>query len=341
MTSWEIPPVEPSASAHWSSPEFRAELAAWLDEQAGAVGTVRGLEATKHRAWSTVWRVEAEAGVFWAKQNCRLQSFEAALVADLAAIAPGAVVPVTAIDRDRGFLLTPDQGAVLEDRGDVTDPAVWQRLVTVAGELQRDVVRHVDELVDGHGLTVMRPEDAEAYVASRVEAYATLPAGDPRRLDADVARRLHDQLAEVRRWGEEVAALGLPLTLNHNDLHARNAFVTSDGLRFFDFGDAVVTDPLGVLYLPFFVMTHVWSTGPDDDRLRLVADTALEVWSDLAPLPDLRAALPAALRLGMVGRVESWTRSLVSASSEELTEWGDGAAGTLAMLLDDPLVRAG
>ena len=128
----------------------------------------------------------------------------------------------------------------------------------------------------------------------------------------------------MRGWGEEVAALGLPLTLNHNDLHARNAFVTADGLRFFDFGDAVVTDPLGVLYLPFFVMAHHWDAEPDHEWLRLVADTALEMWSDLAPLPALRAALPAALQLGKLARVESWTRSLVSATPDELVRWGDG-----------------
>ncbi len=339
MTSWAVPATEPSTSAHWSSPEFRAELAAWLDEQADVIGAVDGLEATKHRSWSTVWRVEADAGIFWAKQNCRLQSFEAALVADLVRLSPRDVVPVAAFDRDRGLLLTPDQGAVLEEHADVTDPRVWQRLVTAAGELQRDVVPHVDELVDRHGLTVLRPQDTEAYVAGRVDAYAALPASDPRRLDADIARRLLEHLPVVRGWGEEVAALGLPLTLNHNDLHARNAFVTADGLRFFDFGDAVVTDPLGVLYLPFFVMAHHWDAEPDHEWLRLVADTALEMWSDLAPLPALRAALPAALQLGKLARVESWTRSLVSATPDELVRWGDGPAGTLAMLLDDPPVR--
>ena len=123
MTSWAVPATEPSTSVHWSSPEFRAELAAWLDEQADVIGAVDGLEATKHRSWSTVWRVEADAGIFWAKQNCRLQSFEAALVADLVRLSPRDVVPVAAFDRDRGLLLTPDQGAVLEEHADVTDPA--------------------------------------------------------------------------------------------------------------------------------------------------------------------------------------------------------------------------
>ena len=42
-----------------------------------------------------------------------------------------------------------------------------------------------------------------------------------------------------------MAALGLPPTLNHNDLHENNVFDVDGALRFFDFGDALVTEPLG------------------------------------------------------------------------------------------------
>ena len=38
------------------------------------------------------------------------------------------------------------------------------------------------------------------------------------------------------------------------------------------------------------------------------ADAGLEVWSDVAPAAELRAALPAALQLGRLGRVVTWAR---------------------------------
>ena len=39
-----------------------------------------------------------------------------------------------------------------------------------------------------------------------------------------------------------------------------------------------------------------------------MADAALEVWGDVVPVAALRAALPSALRLGRLGRAESWLR---------------------------------
>ena len=37
------------------------------------------------------------------------------------------------------------------------------------------------------------------------------------------------------------------MTLNHSDLHQNNVFAHDGGMRFFDFGDSMLTDPLGVL----------------------------------------------------------------------------------------------
>jgi hypothetical protein len=69
-----------------------------------------------------------------------------------------------------------------------------------------------------------------------------------------------------------------------------------------------------------------------------VADAALEVWSDVVPVRELRAALPAALSLGRLGRVESWARCQPSLSDEELDEWGHVAAAWLGTLDADPPV---
>ena len=54
------------------------------------------------RPWATVWRLESASGVYYAKQNCPLQAFEAGLAALLARLAPDRVVPVTAADPERG-----------------------------------------------------------------------------------------------------------------------------------------------------------------------------------------------------------------------------------------------
>lgn len=253
----------------------------------------------------------------------------------LARLVPDRVVPVAAVGD--GFLLTPDQGDVFHETagGDLEN---WLRLARDAALLQRELVSHREELI-GVGMTQLRPEEAADYLAARIEQYAALGPEDPRLLAPEVAARLRAHLPVVRRWAEEVAALGLPPTLNHNDLHENNVFDVEGRLRFFDFGDALVTEPLGVLLIPLNILGEKLDADGDDPRLWRVADSALEVWSDLVPMRDLRAALPAALSLGRLGRVESWVRCLPSLPDAELAEWGHVASAWLGTLDADPPLR--
>jgi len=326
-----LPPQDRSLSSRWRTAEFREELREWC---ASYVGPVTAMEQRKLRGWATVWRVETAEGVWFAKQNCPGQQLEIPLMATLSEVVPDRVVPVTAA-RD-GFLLTPDQGEVFQETAG-EDVANWVRLAREAAELQRALLPHHDALLAA-GLTELRPDRAVDYVSARVEQYAALPAGDSRRLAPEVADRLRAHLPVVRRWAEQVAALGLPLTLNHNDLHENNVFDVAGRLRFFDFGDSLVTEPLGVLLIPLNVLGEKLGADGDDARLRQVADAALEVWSDLVPMADLRAALPAALQLGRLGRVESWVRCQPSLSDAELAEWAPVAAAWLGTLDAEPPV---
>jgi hypothetical protein len=328
-----LPERDTSLSSRWGTVEFREELRDWC---ASFIGPVTGMAQHKLRGWATVWRVESAAGVWFAKQNCPGQQLEAPLLEALASLVPDRVVPVTAASD--GFLLTPDQGQVFYETagGDLEN---WVRLAREAALLQRELVPHHARLV-ALGSTQLRPEESADYVAARVEQYAGLAAGDSRRLAPDVADRLRAHLPVVRRWAEQVAALGLPLTLNHNDLHENNVFDVDGRLRFFDFGDSLVTEPLGVLLIPLNVMSEKLGADDQDPRLWRVADAALEVWSDLVPMAELRAALPAALQLGRCGRVESWVRVQPSLSDDELAEWGPVAATWLGTLDADPPVRS-
>jgi hypothetical protein len=335
MADWydALPARDVSLSSRWTTDEFREELRDWCE---GHVGAVTTMEQHKLRGWATVWRVTTADGSWFAKQNCPGQLFEQPLMALLARLVPERVVPVRA--ESEGFLLTPDQGPVFhETAGD--DLANWVRLARDAALLQRELVPRLDEVI-AVGATPLAPHEAHAYVAARVEQYAGLPDDDPRRLAADVADRLRARLPAVRRWAEQVAELGLPLTLNHNDLHENNVFDVDGRLLFFDFGDALVTDPLAILLVPLNILGEKLRAGPGDPRLWRVVDAALEVWSDLVPSAQLRAALPAALQLGRLGRVESWVRCQPSLSDEQLAEWGPVAAAWLGTLLAEPPVGA-
>ncbi|GAA3552578.1 hypothetical protein GCM10022263_44110 [Nocardioides daeguensis] len=313
----------------WATEEFRADLGAFVT---AAAGVPERLEVVAHRPWSAVWRVTAAGRSSYAKQNCPGQAHEARLMARLAQVAPDRVVPVLAADGDRDLLLTADLGPTLRERGR-TDLATWTRIAVDAADLQRRLVPEARAL----HLTVLAPVDATTYVANAVGRLAALAPDDPRRLAPEVAVLLEALLPAVERWADQVEDLGLPLTLLHNDLHAENLVLAPDGgLRSFDYGDAVVGDPLASLYVPLAMARRSLDLPADDPLLWRIADAALETWSDLAPLADLRAALPAALQLGRLARVESWRRCVATMTHDERVEFGSAPAVRLASLLDPP-----
>ncbi len=316
-------------SAVWETPAFEADLRAFVEE---ALGSPVALERVRLRPWSTVWRVTAGDGVFFAKQNCPGQAHEAALLTRIASWAPEHVVPVVAADPARDLLLTPDLGRTVRERGEV-DVAAWCRITARAADLQVRLAPHGAHL----GLVAMAPEDATTYVGDAIGRLRALPLGDPRRLDDISAARLEALLPTIGRWADEVADLDLPLTMNHNDLHPNNVLEPSPGdLRFFDLADAVLGEPLGALLIPLTMASGAFDAGPDDPRLARIADAALEPWSDLAPMARLRSALPAALQLARLPRVESWRRCVASMTDAERGEFGAAPAQRLGTLLEEP-----
>lgn len=275
------------------------QVAEWA---AGHVGSPLRVSRAKVRPWAVVWQVTGREGTWWAKQNCPGQAFEAELVAVLARLAPSYVVPVVATDPRRGLLLTPDQGRVFAETATGDDLDAWVRLVQQAMELSR--------LTAGHGADLLAAGLSACRVPDRVA-----PA--------------------VRALTDELEGLGLPDALVHNDLHEHNAFDRPDGLRFFDFADAVWAHPLAGLLVPLNVLrARLGDPGPGDPRLRRVAAAGLEVWTDLAPVADLRRALPAALRLGCLGRAESWARIEPHLGADDHDEYGGAASAWLDRLAE-------
>ncbi len=267
----------PVTTAYWGSPEFRTALTTFVT---AAVGEPRSLEPDRVRPWSTVWRAETARGVFWAKDNCRRQRHEASLLLRLGELAPDRVLPVTAAEPDVGLLLTPDRGVPLARTREV-DTDTWCDVVAAHAGLQRDVAPHLPTL----GLTRLAAADAVGHVERLMSTLRGYPDGDPRRLTDDQARAVEATLPDVALWSDQVAALGLPVTIDHNDLHPNNVFEVDGRLELFDFGDAVAQEPLAALRIPLA------SAHEDGLDLPRIADAGIEAWSDVAPAAALRAAL--------------------------------------------------
>ncbi len=135
----------------------------------------------------------------------------------------------------------------------------------------------------------------------------------PRSFAAMVARDLpleREELTAARRLGprvetllDELAAVPIPDTLDHADLHHRSVFSRDGRLRILDWGDASVSHPFFSLVATFHWLREANGLAPDDPWFERLRDAYLEPWgSGLVPVFDV------AQRLGKVARALAWLR---------------------------------
>ena len=335
MTSPAPHPVE-----LWKSVAWQSQVQSWVSqvlatfniEQTGPVSEPR------IRFWSVQLTVPTDHGKLWFKENNPGQFQEAAIVAALAEIAPEHVVAPLAIEPTKGWMISPDHGATLATLQS-TDYALWARVLTDFAELQQQVAPHGKRLMNA-GLAPLEPSIAGNFVSNQLLLHTGLPAEHPLHLNAEEADCVYAGVPAIEDAAAQLIALGVPLSLEHNDLHPNNAFIpgaSTNPLRFFDFGDSYWAHPFSTLYVPLGVMMENWDAPPDDARIRRVLTTYLERWTAYAPLAQLREALEPALQLGRLNRYGSWLRLLIHADDESMRRYGPHALQYLRTLTDPVL----
>ncbi|WP_188079074.1 aminoglycoside phosphotransferase family protein [Actinotalea subterranea] len=308
--------------AHWSSAAFLARATAWVRSVLAARGeAVRGdLVAHRVRFWSAVLTVPTDHGTRWFKATNPGQAFEAPLLDRLGDLAPEHVVRPLAVDAAQGWLLLPDAGPTLRAHGCVTTED-WAALLEHAADLQAALAVHRPELL-ATGLPTLLPQDAPAYAAALVDDLARLSADDPQHVDTEEAAALTRGLGELDTDLAALVDLGVPASLQPNDLSLQNAFAPRDRPgppRLIDVGDAFWSHPFAVLQVPTRMACGTWPEPPprDDAVAARLRDAYLSRWPQVAP-GDRPTVARAADRLASIHRCESWRRLLAHADPQRL-----------------------
>ena len=307
---------------------WRDEATGWIRDELAAVGRqVTGdAEQRRIRPWSTQLVVPTDRGTVWFKGNCPALSFEPGLHRALALLEPDEVDDPLAVDHTRGWMVTADRGATLGDSRDATLED-WQAVVRLAATLQRRVASEGPTL-RGAGLPDCSPSTVPARYRWLIEELAALPGDHPSHLTDDGRAELEAGLPVVLAAVETLDAAGLPVTLQHGDLHPRNVFAVGSSLRMFDFGDAQWAHALEMLAVPYGYVTRL-TTHPWPAVLSAYA----QVWSDLVDPADLEALMTPAMVTHAVNRSFTWLGSIVGAQPRELAEWGDSPLYYLRLAL--------
>ena len=143
--------------------------------------------------------------------------------------------------------------------------------------------------------------------------------------------RLRAELPAYAQRCRRLADLGIPATVQHDDLHDGNVFAGAAGYRYFDWGDASVAHPFGTLLVTLRSVGHAGKLAADDTRLVRLRDAYLEAWTDRYDRRTLVEAADLAIALGPVSRSLSWRRAL-DTPEETRAEYADAVPGWLEEL---------
>jgi Phosphotransferase enzyme family len=344
--AWRTEP----AQACWDA------VGAWVREVAERRGIVPAGEPVQFHAapWSTVARVPTGAGPLWFKANGPGSAYEPALLDALGRWQPAWVVPPVAVDPGRAWSLSPDGGRTLRAHlgagsgtpgsgprapgsgsgGSGAWAARWADLLGEYGRLQRSLADRVDDML-ALGVPDLRP----ARLPARLDELLADPA-----VRTGVSADQHERLSRLRPryadWCAELAAGAVPASVQHDDLHDANVFVSDRGYRFFDWGDASVAHPFGSLLVALRVAAYRFDLPPGDPALHRLREAYLEPWdgagghtrAELVRLSEL------AVRVTKVSRALAWRKALLGVPADLVGDYADSVPGWLAELLEPDLL---
>ena len=151
-------------------------------------------------------------------------------------------------------------------------------------------------------------------------AYADLQLASAPELDDLVAQGVHDlRLDRI----PELAAFGIPETIQHDDLHDGNVFAGPDGYRIFDWGDSVASHPFCSLVVGLRGIAFRFDLGENDPDIERLRDAYLAGFAEYVSPDLLRRAAALAKPVGMLSRAWSWWR--VGAHAAEPAEFTEAA----------------
>jgi hypothetical protein len=288
------------AKSQWTESAWLAEAQGWIGEQVERRGfeLMGAIEQPHVRPWATAMRVPTTGGVAWFKASIPVLAHEGAVVELLSGRRPDVVQELWARDPERGWMLTAHGGDRLREvveRERSLDR--WLEILPRYAQLQLDAAPDADRFVAA-GVPDRRLSLLPAQYERLLQRAAQL--GLVERVEHARLRALVEPVAERC---EALARLGVPETIQHDDLHDGQIFVRDGACLFFDWGDSCVSHP-------FFSMSVTLegslAWGLDDAEGSLdttpFRDAYLAAFADRASDDELVTALELALPLGWICR---------------------------------------
>jgi hypothetical protein len=302
----------------WTSAAFLLDARTWVADRLADRGVrLTGEWDQPHaRVWSTAIRFETTDGRVWLKVNGPGTAHEPALLRLIDERVPGVVPEVLAVHPTLSWSLSRDGGPTLRSLGSPEELWVpWEGLVARYADVQVRLAQDRNAVL-GSGVRDVSPATVPALARGILDDLAGTPV-DAGGLTPEQAERVTAVLPRLDEWCAELAASGVPDSVQHDDLHSNNVCWTGsvETARIIDWGDTTWGSPLGTMLatmnsIAYHAGVFVEGRPIDDPRVLRVRDAYLEPFTAYAAREDLVRCVDLARRTGCVGKALSYQAAL-------------------------------
>ena len=264
----------------------------WTEAARQAIPITGDIEQPHLYPWSTVLIVPSGAGRLYFKATAPETIYEAALTQKLAEWVPECMPDLVAVDPVRGWMLMRDGGEPLRQFiRPAKDVRPWTPVIKRYAEVQIRLLDRVPEIL-ALGIPDYRLAALPSLYAELLMDEESLMIDQEKGLPSAELRNLKDKSSRFRSICEDLAAIGIPESLNQCDFHDGNVLVKNGRITFFDWGDVGVTHPF-VSLRTFFVSIEIslqlddYSFTPEMEGL---LNIYLEPWLRFASRDELATA---------------------------------------------------
>ncbi len=302
LSQWStIAQTDEASGLPWTHVNWFDEATSWINTQLQEHALVATGPIEQMRNWylSTILKIPTSQGGLYFKAVPPDDVHEPLIMQFLAMHAPELVPRVVAIDVPRRWLLMEEvAGKKLPGNADLLPYLPqWQEVLQQFAYMQRNTFSSVPQLLemDCHD---WRLEALTECIDPLLAALPTLLQDALEPLTEEELEQLKLLGPHLKAWCSELAAIGIPASLHHGDFHRGNILVGTT-VKLIDWSWFI-----GVTH-PFLSLWVFLEDGWNEDAKSQLLESYLTVWSDYAPIEQLRAVVrktyPLAALCGALG----------------------------------------
>lgn len=298
----------------WEQPKWQKQVHDWIRAEAArqSIHITGEIEQPHMYAWSTVLRAMTNVGMIFFKATASETIYETALTQKLTEWFPDCMPELIAVDTARGWMLMRDGGEQLRASIRPTqDIKPWNPVIKRYAELQIGLAEHVSEILT-LGIPDHRLAALPALFSQLLADEASLMIDQEKGLTSNEWQQFQELITRFQQICIDLAAFGIPESLNHGDFHDGNVLIKNGHITFFDWGDASVAHPF-VSLRTFFVSIEN-SLKLDDysftPEMAALLDRYLEPWQKFASKDDLLTAYRLSKPVAAIVKALAWHQGI-------------------------------